>query len=149
MGLSEDLVFANFALLSLLRGAESIGPKNYTLERERGRRLAGARITRHLGQLTSSKEKGALGAPRAFICYEGCEITRPQKLHARKRKGLRRTGAWTARRAEKITLSKEKGAAGAPRSLIFYEGRRIDRLQNYTIERERGRRRTGPGLPGT
>ena len=72
-----------------------------------------------MGKITRSKEKGEVGAPRAFISSDGRAINRPQKLHAQKRMGIRRAGAWITRRPEKITRSKEKGAVGAPRALYL------------------------------
>ena len=67
------------------------------------------------------KGKGAVGAPRAFISSEGCGITRPQKLHAQKRKTRGREGARITRHVEKITLPKEKRPVGAPRALIRFD----------------------------
>ena len=55
------------ALLSLRRGSNSLGPKNYALKRERASRRAVAWITRHLEQITRPKEKGAVGALRSFL----------------------------------------------------------------------------------
>ena len=95
-----------------MRGAESLGPKTYTLKRERGRRRMGACITRHLGGITRPTEKGAVGAPRALMCYEGRGSFGP-----------------------KITLSKGKGPS-AEGGMDYRRHR-----ENYTIRRERGRRR--------
>ena len=123
------------ALLSLLMGAESVGPKNYTIERERGRRRRGADLLVPEGKLHAQKRKGP--SARALISSEGRGITRPRKLHARKRKGQSVEGAWITRRLEKITRSKEKGAVGAPRAYICYEGAEsLDR--KITRSKEKG-----------
>ena len=87
---------ARRALKSPLRGAEPLGPK-----------------------ITRSKEKGAVGAPRAKITSEGRGITLSYKLRAQKRKGM------SARRS---LLSPLRGAGSIG-------------PKNYTLKRERGRRR--------
>ena len=98
-------------------GAESLGPTNYTIKRERGRRRRGADLRE---QITRPEAKWAVGAPRALISSEGRGIPRPRQLHSQKGKGPSAEGGLdypTPR--ENYTIEREWGSRRAACSYLL------------------------------